>query len=91
MDSVHIFKAKDFKNAFKTALKIGKGHEEEYKNGYGEEVRWRFKEIISLDIIQEENLDGAEIYSEPVDIPSHENFGFDAIFTPDKSDPTQTI
>ena len=38
-----------------------------------------------------EELDGAEVYSEPVALASGETYTFDATFEPEKSKPTQTV
>jgi len=91
MDSVYVFLERDFKRAKQRAIRLGKSQEEEYMNKYGERVRWRLKEVISLDIILSESLDGAEVYSEPIDLEPSERIPFDQTFDPDDSDPTQTI
>jgi hypothetical protein len=89
-DSVFLFRAEDFDAAFQRALELGRAEEDDYIGGEGEKVRWRLKEIISLDILGEE-LDGAEVYSEPVALAAGETYNFDASFEPEKSKPTQTV
>ena len=89
MDSVVLFRAKDFKGAMKRALEFGKRQEEEYLNAEKELVRWRFKEVVSLDIIEHDDLDGVEVHSDFID--SDEQVDFNVEFTPEKSKPTQTI
>jgi hypothetical protein len=85
-----LFRAADFDEAFQRALALGRAQEEEYLGGEGEKVRWRLKEVISLDILDEE-LDGAEVYSEPVALAPGETYSFDVTFEPEKSQPTQTV
>lgn len=91
MDSVYIFRAEDFSTAFQRALELGRNQEEEYVNTDDKRVIWKFKEVISLDIIRKETLDGAEVYSEPGNLSSDEIFAFDVEFHPEQSQPTQTI
>lgn len=90
-DSVFVFKSKDFDTAFQRALELGRSLESEFMNGDDQKVLWRLKEIISIDQIGDEFLDGAEVYSEPVEIPENEMTDFSAQFEPEKSEPTQTI
>ncbi len=91
IDSVFIFKADDFKDAFEKAIKLGKNQEEEYINANNKRVCWRLKEIISLDLIKQEELDGVEVYSEPIEIQTDKREPFDVVYHPEKSEPTQTI
>ena len=89
-DSVFLFRAEDFDQAFQRALELGRAQEEEYVGGEGEKVRWRLKEVVSLDVLGDE-LDGAEVYSEPVSLAPGEAYAFDVAFEPEKSQPTQTV
>lgn len=90
-DSVIVFRARDFRDAFQRALTIGHDREETYLNGHGERVAWKFKEVFSLDIIQGE-LDGTEVYSEPVELGPGDPDPFDVVvYAPGRSEPTQTI
>jgi hypothetical protein len=91
MDSIHVFRAENFDTAMKSAVNLGRRHEEEYINSKQERVRWRLKEIISLDILGEDLVDGAEVYSEPVEPKPMEHFDFGAEFDPGVSVPTQTL
>jgi len=96
MKSIIIFKAKDFEDAFKKALDLGKEMEQEYLNGENKGVRWRLKEISTLDIIldfqKKQSLDGVEVYSEPHLLKPEESIdSFEVIYNPEKSKPTQTI
>ena len=91
MDSIHVFQAENFDAAMQRALVLGRGHEEEYVNSSQEHVRWRLKEIVSLDILRQGLSDGIEIYSEPAEPGLTEFFDYDVKFNPDTSTPTQTI
>ena len=90
MDSIYVFRCTDFDDAFKKALDIGRSQEKSYLNDEGELVVWRLKEIISLDLIRPQSLDGAEVYSEPVE-PAPNDFPFNNAFYPEDSHPTQTL
>ncbi len=89
--SVHVFQAEDFAEAMRRALDIGTGHEEEYANADGRRVRWRLAAVISLDLVGDDLTDGAEVYSEPVEVGSDVKIDFDYEFHPEQSKPTQTI
>lgn len=90
-DSVVLMLATSFKEAFNRTLEIGRSHEQEFLNADGDRVRWRLKEIISLDILGNEDLDSREVYSQPVDVPQEEHCPFDQEFEPEKSEPTHAI
>jgi hypothetical protein len=90
MDSIYVFRGNDFDDAFKKALDIGRSQEKSYLNDAAELVMWRLKEIISLDLIGRQSLDGAEVYSEPIELaPS--DFPYNNAFCPEDSHPTQTL
>jgi len=90
MDSIYVFRSIDFDEAFRRAIDIGRSQEKSYLNDADELVEWRLKEIISLDVIREQLLDGAEVYSEPVE-PAASDFLFENAFHPEDSNPTQTL
>lgn len=90
MDSIYVFRSTDFDDAFRKALDIGRSQEKNYLNDADELVEWRLKEIISLDLIRSQSLDGAEVYSEPVE-PAASDFPSDNVFHPEDSHPTQTL
>jgi len=90
-DSIILFRAADFEDAFQRALVLGRKREQEYVGGEGKRVRWRLKEIVSLDIIDGDELDGVEIYSESADFRAGDQFAFETTFLPDESKPGQTI
>lgn len=90
MDSIYVFQSTDFDSAFRKAIEIGRSQEKNYLNDADELVEWRLKEIISLDLVRPQSLDGAEVYSEHVE-PDASDFVFDNAFHPEDSNPTQTL
>ena len=54
-------------------------------------MMWKLAEIVSLDMIAAESLDGVEVYSEPVELALGEAFLLDVEWHPERSQPTQTI
>lgn len=90
-ESLYTFRAEDFENAFRRVIEIGKSKEREYYNAEHQRVVWRFKEIVTIDIMSADTLDGAEVYSKFVDLVPGEAIPFDAEFHPEQSKPTQTI
>lgn len=90
MDTIYIFTADGFESAFQRALAIGRATEEEYVNADGERVRWKLKEILSLDLLRSAKLDATEAYSELLDLPLDEQVDFDAVLNPEASVPVQT-
>lgn len=90
-DTVILFKGESFEHAFRRALEIGAGQEAEYLNGAGLRVLWRLKEILTLDFVSDNDLDGVEVSSDPVELAEDESYAFDAEFVPESSETTQTI
>lgn len=90
-DSVLLLQAEDFEHARARALELGRKQEEEYTNPDGQRVRWRLKEIVSLDQLGDTIRDGMEVYSEPADLGREAELPFDAEFHPEQSQPTQTV
>jgi hypothetical protein len=91
MDSIYVFRSADFQTAFKRALDLGKSQERSYLNADQKRVMWKLAEIVSLDMIAAESLDGVEVYSEPVELAPGEAFPLDVALHPERSQPTQTI
>ena len=89
-DSVYLFQAMDFETAFQKIIEIGYNNEDSYVNGDNQKVVWKFSEVISLDIIRSESLEGAEIYSEPVS-GEDPSWTIEQEFHPELSEPTQTV
>lgn len=90
MDSIYVFRSTNFDDAFRRAIDIGRSQEKSYLNDADELVEWKLKEIISLDLIRPQSLDGAEVYSEPVE-PAANDFLIDNVLHPEDSNPTQTL
>ena len=89
-DSVYVFTASDFDAALRRAVDLGRAAETTYTNADGEFVRWRLSEVLTLDQLGRGDLDGAEVYSEPVDLPQGLSIEFDHRFAPEHSQPGQT-
>lgn len=90
MHSVFVFRARDRGSAFERALVLGRSLERDYLNEAGEEVRWRLAQIVTLDELQDDDLDGSEVFSEPADLRGDELVGYDSAFTPHSHAPTQS-
>lgn len=90
-DSVHLLLATDFKEAFQKALLVGQSQEREYLNGDNEPVRWRLKEIISLDSVIDGITDGCEVYSEPCPLADGDRTLREDDLRPADSSPTETF
>jgi hypothetical protein len=89
MDCVHVFRANDWEAAFQRALELGRSHQEQYRNDSGTSVRWTLAEIVSLDMLGTDVLDGAEVYSEIREAEQSE--GERVRIAPELSQPTQTL
>jgi hypothetical protein len=63
-NSVFVFKAGDFDEAFKTALEIGRAREEKYWNVDGELTSRQLVDIETLDRISGDLEDGSPVYVE---------------------------
>jgi hypothetical protein len=91
MDSVHLIRAENKNEAFEKALKLGYSHEQEYLNGENHKVRWVFKQVISLDSLGNLELDGLEVYSQPVDLVKNAIEPFDIQYKPAESEYTASV
>lgn len=89
-DSIYLLRSDSFDAAFARALEIGRRAEHEYLGGTGEQVRWRFKEIVTLDVLRAADLDGVEVHSEFTSLADTEHYDFDHVFQPEASQPHQT-
>lgn len=89
-DSIYLFRSDGFEAAFARALEIGRAAESEYLGGTGERVRWRLKEIVTLDVLQATELDGVEVYSQFTSLANDEHYSFDQTFRPEVSKPHHT-
>lgn len=90
-DSLFIFRAADWDAAKSRAITLGRRIEEEYLNADGCRVRWVLKEILTLDMIQATDIDGAEVYHGRVPLEEDVSYPFDAVFAPEVSQPDQTL
>lgn len=90
-DSVFLIRANDFADAFRRTLDVGRAQERTYANGDGVKVRWAFTTVISLDALGGELTDGAEVYSEPLDLEIDPAIDFGTRFFPETAKPTQTV
>lgn len=86
-DSIYLLRSDSFEAAFARALKIGYDAETEYIGGTGERVRWRLKEIVTLDVLQAADLDGIEAHSQFIPLADAEHYDFDHMFQPEASQP----
>lgn len=89
-DSTYLLRSDSFEAAFARALELGRAAETEYLGGTGERVRWRFKEVVTLDVLQAADLDGVEVHSQFTPLGDDERYGFDHEFQPEASQPGQT-
>jgi hypothetical protein len=90
-DCIFMLRAKDFSAAFLKAVEIGEAAQKEYRNTYDQRVLWRFKEVLTLDMIGSTKLDGTEVHSEPIHLDAAEIIPFGSEFNPHLSKPIQTI
>jgi hypothetical protein len=90
-DSVFLLRSIAFGAAFSRALEIGRREEHEYLNGEGERVSWRFVKVLTLNIIQTDELDGAEVHHEFCGLGKDEHYEFSHEFDPETSEPGQTF
>src|SRR5579884_2584074 len=89
-ESIFLFRSGDFAAAFARALELGRAAETQYVGGTGELVRWRLKEVLTLDALQAAELDGVAVYSELTSVRDDERFRFDHVFEPEASQPQRT-
>jgi hypothetical protein len=90
MQTIILFQAADFTDALARAVAIGRRAQEEYGVHGGTKVRWRLREVLTLDMVPAPSADGTEVYSEFVDVDTQEPIGWSAEFEPERSKPVQT-
>lgn len=90
VDSVHIFRANDWSTALTRAIQLGRTHERIDTNEFGQQVRWAFAEVLTLDSLAGDELDGIEVNTEFSDVPGSVAFVFETQFAPETSSPAQT-
>ena len=89
-ESIVVFRARDFQDAFRRALELGRSREKEYENHKRQRVRWAFKEVVNLDFVGS-RVDGKEVASKLFRAQSEEPIEFEARFLPEKSKPDQSF
>lgn len=87
--SIVVFRAKEFDDAGRRALALGLSMEESYRNDLGEEVRWRLKQVETVDRLGWWIRSGREVYSEPFPPPPG-GIAFGTVFDPLAEPPGQT-
>jgi len=85
-DSIFLVRAEEFEEAFQKFLALGRRREESYKNMYGHDVRVRFVEILTINEVFHDTLDGAEVWCESRDAEDP-NFTIDTPLDPAASKP----
>jgi hypothetical protein len=89
-ESVVVFRALNFRDAFKRALKLGRSHETDCQNDKNQRVRWALVDILTLDWVGK-RIDGKEVSSklhyrtQPNPIPP------DKKFQPERAKPAQSF
>ena len=87
-DSIYLIRATDWEAAFRRFLDIGYMKENTYKNWHEQETRVRFIAIRTIDVLNEEDLDGIEVSCVPLDGNDPE-FTFETSVSPENSKPGQ--
>lgn len=88
--SVVLIRADGFDMAFNVACQRGFESETTYRNPLGEQVRWAFERVATLDALPEVLTNGVEVYSAPHDVADDSEISFDAVFEPSQFPPEQT-
>lgn len=89
-ESTYVFKARDFDDALKRAVAIGRDQEVAYLNCSGQKVKWVFQEVDSLDRVGKK-VDGMEVTSRMFYRIAKKPVSFRQKFHPEKSEPYQSI
>jgi len=87
-DSIYLVRAFDWDEAFRRFLDIGYKKEASYVNWLEQETRVRFIAIRTMDVLDEEDLDGIEVSCVPLD-GEDPHFTFETPVDPGKSKPGQ--
>jgi hypothetical protein len=63
-ESIRVLCAESEKQAWKKAEQVGRQNEHSYKNERGELVSWKFRRVVEVqDLCEEELTDGVEVFS----------------------------
>lgn len=85
--SVFLFRAGDWDFARTRAMELGRTAEDAYKNADGQRVERRLMRVETLDLLDEELVDGREVYSEFVAVGDEP---VDAVMSPEDWPPSQS-
>jgi hypothetical protein len=85
--SVFVFRAGDWESARLRAIELGRAAEDTYDNPNGQRVEQRLVCVETLDLLDDELVDGREVYSEPLPVGEEP---VDAVLHPEDSQPTQS-
>ena len=89
-ESIVVFKARDFEDAFRRAVEIGRENETDYLNYDGQKVRWAFVAVDGLDHVGK-TVDGMEVASKLHYRTSKQPVPFRRRFHPERSKPVQSF
>lgn len=87
-DSIYLVRATNWDDAFQRFLNIGRNKETSYKNWHEQETRVRFISIRTMDMLEEQDLDGVEVSCVPLD-GDDPQFTFETPVSPEDSNPGQ--
>jgi hypothetical protein len=85
-DSVIVFRARNFGQAFRRVLQLGRARETEYRNDKGQRVRWALVKVWNLDWVGPK-ADGREVASRLHYHTSKRRIPPGRVFDPEKSRP----
>ena len=88
-DVVYLFRAPSYSDAVKKFLALGRSKEHSYINFHGHELRVRFVGLVTVDSIEGDDLDGAEIVATPL-MEEDPSFSFDTPLDPENYKFTQS-
>ena len=89
-DSVVMLRASTRDAAFEKALELGRKRETTYRNLDEVAIRWCLASVVSLDEVQEDSLNGAEVLSLTV-VPVEAGIAWHHEFHPVMSVPAETM
>lgn len=87
-DSIYLARAVDWEDAFRRFLAIGHNREMTFINGFNQETRVIFISVRTMDVLDNEDLDGVEVSCVPLE-GTDPQFTFETLVDPDKSEPGQ--
>lgn len=93
LDVTYLLKANDFEDAFKVALALGRKNEKSDGVLVNDKISLlpRFKEVLTLDYVGKKLDDGVEVLSNFDDLELSDEIDFNTGFSPEESEPSQTI